>query len=362
MKHLRMKNILRCRPKPLWIVIPAHIVALGLSLCIFALPHHVIPQERKSLGVQSFRENVTAPVETAVSDISVEAMALTEASEAPVVIKDATRTSSAVLSGDFSEKFADKFITGDPVVTEDSYISENINIQVQDYYIEGTDGKKGISYFVADFYIRDISCLQNAFAKDKYGRNITEPMSKVMARADAKLMMNGDFYGVREGGICIRNGQLYSLGEIVRDIGVLYWDGTFKCFSSSAFDYETAMRDGAYQAWNFGPALLNEDGTPRTDLAEFYSDIIKNQPRSAFGYFEPGHYCFICVDGRSDISRGMTLPQLAKIAEELGLTQCYNLDGGQTAVLGFMKKLVNEPGAGSRDCSDYICVVDRVTE
>jgi exopolysaccharide biosynthesis protein len=39
---------------------------------------------------------------------------------------------------------------------------------------------------------------------------------------------------------------------------------------------------------------------------------VKN-PRSAIGYYEPGHYCFIVVDGRQNgYSDGMTLDELAQ--------------------------------------------------
>ena len=55
-------------------------------------------------------------------------------------------------------------------------------------------------------------------------------------------------------------------------------------------------------------------------------------PRSAVGYYEPGHYCFVVIDGRQPgYSKGATLMQLAQLFESLGCKEAYNLDGGKSA-------------------------------
>lgn len=187
-------------------------------------------------------------------------------------------------------------------------------------------------------------------------------MEKTAERTDAVLIMNGDYYGAHSPAICIRNGELYWEGDDETEIGVLFWDGTFQCFSKGNYDTWQLMRNGAYQAWSFGPALLDGNGHVREDFDRVYKSFSGPNPRSAFGYYEPGHYCFIVVDGRSEDSKGVSLSLLAEFSRRLGLKQCYNLDGGKTSVLGYMKQLVNEPGSGRRNCSDYLCIVDRVTE
>ena len=121
------------------------------------------------------------------------------------------------------------------------------------------------------------------------------------------------------------------------------------------------MANGAYQIWNFGPAMLDDNGQPRPEFDEIYEGIYGNQPRSALGYFEPGHYCFIVADGRTDDSRGLTMDQLGMVAQKLGCKQCYNLDGGRTSQLALCTQIVNNPVTGGRDCSDYLTIVDRVS-
>ena len=113
---------------------------------------------------------------------------------------------------------------------------------------------------------------------------------------------------------------------------------------------------GAYQAWCFGPSLLGEAGEK---LTQFRTDkrIGRSNPRTVIGYYAPGHYCFLAVDGRSERSSGMTLTDLSAFCESLGLALAYNLDGGQTSIMTFGGKVVNEPSDGGRKSSDiiYIC-------
>ena len=81
-----------------------------------------------------------------------------------------------------------------------------------------------------------------------------------------------------------------------------------------------------------------------------------HNPRAAIGYFAPGHYCFVVVDGRQKgYSEGMSLDELASTLASLGCQTAYNLDGGATAMMVFQGKLVNQPTNGGRTSSDIIC-------
>ena len=328
-----------------------HLIALGLALVLFALPHHVLPRSRASLGIVTSRDAApvaAAPVEAVPAAAEPEGEAPVDSAALP------TASAAPVRVGDFSEKFADKFIQGDPVFTETTYISRNLNISITEHY------QHRIRFYIADIYVRDISCFRTGFAKGEYGRNITENILKVAAREQGVLAINGDFYGIREGGVCVRNGELYYSDKVVREICVLYWDGSMRCFAPDAFDCEREIANGAYQIWNFGPAMLDEGGQPRADFDSIYEGIYGNQPRSALGYYEPGHYCFITADGRTDDSRGLTMDQLGLLAQTLGCKQCYNMDGGRTAQMAFCAQVVNNPVTGGRNCSDYLTIVDSV--
>jgi len=132
---------------------------------------------------------------------------------------------------------------------------------------------------------------------------------------------------------------------------VLYRDGVMKTFEVGTYDSEEIIAQDPWQSWQFGPALLDENGEPKT---EFNSELKEINPRCAFGYYEPGHYCFVVVDGRNELySMGATLRELAEIMHTLGCTAAYNMDGGNSAQMEFNGKTVNQ-NYGGRPIGDII--------
>ena len=85
-------------------------------------------------------------------------------------------------------------------------------------------------------------------------------------------------------------------------------------------------------------------------------------PRSAIGYYEPGHYCFVVVDGRQNgYAKGMNIPQLATLFEELGCTRAYNLDGGGSAVMVFNhERYSKQSNGGGRELGDILLIREPV--
>ncbi len=349
--------------KPVWMLCAAHVLALGVALLLYALPHHVIPHGEAAIGVVSTRGGSAVPSPDDRAFTGEEEQAAPDTEEAPQLTPQPTAeptpepTQDPASVGDFRDKFPGMFTSGDINITETSYQSPNLNVQINKLFNEAA----GAWTYVADIYIADISCLQTAFGKDTYGRGFTEWVTKIAERYESVVTMNGDYYGTRDTGVVIRNGTLYRDNKTTNDIAILYWDGHMEMFSADSFDAMTQINRGAYQSWCFGPSLLDESGNQVQIFNCGYSLIRKN-PRSAIGYYEPGHYCFVTVDGRNDDSKGIRMSQLADFMKSLGCTMAYNLDGGQTSLLAFGTQLVNDPSDGGRSSSDYIMVVDRVTD
>ena len=104
-------------------------------------------------------------------------------------------------------------------------------------------------------------------------------------------------------------------------------------------DMEAATARGIYQAWSFGPGLLDEEGQPKT---RFLSDVKGANPRSAVGYYEPGHYCLVVVDGRGQGgSAGLNMQELSQLFASLGCRAAYNFDGGATAVMADAEGMIS---------------------
>ncbi|WP_099469520.1 phosphodiester glycosidase family protein [Konateibacter massiliensis] len=255
-------------------------------------------------------------------------------------------------STDWGEKFASHF-TDTVIQTENSYSSPNLSITLEERAV--TINGSEVNYYIADIYVADITSFQTALAQDTYGTGYKDTIENMAEENNAILATNGDYYSYSKQGIVIRNGVVYRSTVTDADICVLYYDGTMKIFSGSNFDVEQAVADGAYQAWTFGPSLLAEDGGALSEF-DVSRRLQSKNPRTAIGYYEPGHYCLVTVDGREEDSAGMTLADMSELFEELGCNVAYNLDGGKSSVMTYEGEVVNNPVNGGRQSSDSIII------
>ena len=54
----------------------------------------------------------------------------------------------------------------------------------------------------------------------------------------------------------------------------------------------------------------------------------------------------------------MTMTQLSQLFYDLGCTEAYNMDGGQTAVMVYLDALKNIPYKGGRKTSDIVFIAE----
>ena len=232
------------------------------------------------------------------------------------------------------EKFAVHF-TDTAVSTDTTYSSPDLSVEVTQH-TQGS-GNDTVTYYVADVYMADLSSFQTEFAGGAYNPDgQREHLNTMSQRVGAILAMNGDSYCFNRSycnGLLVRNGTVYRNNPTTQDICVLYQDGAMATYSPSQFDPQAALEQGILHTWIFGPRLLDDNGKALADF-DTWDYIKKVHPRTALGYYEPGHYCFVTVDGRqSGYSRGMSLSELAQVFEELGCAAAYNMDGGHTVFM-----------------------------
>lgn len=72
----------------------------------------------------------------------------------------------------------------------------------------------------------------------------------------------------------------------------------------------------------------------------------RRNPRTGLGVDANGFLYVIVVDGRSDQSAGMNLPELQAYAANLRVTNAINLDGGGSSTLVVAQAVVNRPSDG----------------
>lgn len=246
-------------------------------------------------------------------------------------------------------------------MTDTSYQSPDLAIFLSKVY-DDTTFSSFVTYFVADIYVQDITLLRTAPA----GRDFTSTgIANVRQMAydnRALFAASGDYYAHNLQGtrapLILRNGVLYKQKVTTRyESCVLFRDGTMACYTPEELDPVALLSTGAWQGWTFGPSLLDQNGQPRTTIPNTYAGVDKKNPRCMLGYYEPGHYCVVLVDGRQPSKRysnGLTLLELAQLAADLGCTVAYNLDGGQSAQIYWQGQIYNHPTGGGRSISDIL--------
>lgn len=271
----------------------------------------------------------------------------------------ATPTPAVVDTGLLGGKYADKFTTGEVEQTDTSYKSANVSIDVQQI-VAGT-AEKPITYYLADIYIKDISSFRTGVALDFKDQNQGDRKNvmstlQLSQLTGALIAISGDNFAYHQS-IAVRNGvEWENKLPVFGDICVLYYDGTMETYPQELkrADVDAIYAKEPYQIWTFGPQLLVDGQVP----AQFANG--KANPLSAIGYYEPGHYCFVLVDGRQKgYSWGMTYTELAQVFYDLGCKVAFNLDGGDTAVMTYLGEWRSQPEASSpRDTSDILYIVE----
>ena len=239
------------------------------------------------------------------------------------------------------------------VSTDSEYKDENIHIVLNTYRYEDTN------IYVADVTLSDISYMQSAFASNTYGKNVTAKTSEIAESVNAILAINGDYYGARDSGYVLRNGEIYrTTSKSNQEDLVIDENGNFIIINEDEVSLEEI--DNALQVYSFGPALI-ENGEIAVSQNDEVGKAMASNPRTAICQLSELHYLFVVSDGRTNESEGLSLYELATFLKGLNVTTAYNLDGGGSSTMYFNGQVINKPTTSGRNIkersvSDVICI------
>ena len=213
---------------------------------------------------------------------------------------------------------------------------------------------------VATVTIKGDASIKTALADETYGRNVKAKTSTTAQSVNAVLAVNGDYYGARDAGYVIRNGQLLrsdSQDANQEDL-VIYQDGSFEVIREGDITAQELLNKGAVQVLSFGPALI-ENSQVAVDSSDEVGKAMASNPRTAIGIIDDKHYVLVVSDGRTDESKGLSLKELADFMKELKVTTAYNLDGGGSSTMYFNGQIINKPTTNGhnieeREVSDIV--------
>lgn len=234
------------------------------------------------------------------------------------------------------------------------YVSQTSKVIIQRKY----DATQPLTWFEADLY-GDL----DAGEMLRTVQNDPEKMGKVRVDAtetakkhNVVFAMNTDYYTYRVAvnnnrhtGIVIRDGRIlyddpYTEKQVTNsmfpnlDMLAFMPDGSLKVYHSWEKTAQEFIDEGVQTVYSFGPYLLLDGKVSE----RAYANNENKNPRCAIGMVEPGHYVAIMCEGRLKRSAGVTISYLAKMMRAKGCQVAFNMDGGQTAVMVFMGKQLNQ--------------------
>lgn len=318
-------------------------VLYGVLLFSFStyalLDTFVIPHPMQSVMASNVVAGTTSSIKESV-EAAIEEKLKSKDNSIGKVVNNTDAISGSTANKNTSNTLTDvQTVDGGTVIGE--YSDSNTSITLKQYRAYDSN------IYVADVTVSDASALKTALANNTYGRNITDTTSNMAEDNNAVLAINGDYYGARQSGYVIRNGNLYRNTSGNRDALVIKQNGEFEFVSEGETSAEELLQNGAYQVLSFGPVLL-EDGEISVGENDEVGMAMASNPRTAIGYLGNNHYVFVVSDGRTSESAGLSLYELASFMKELGVADAYNLDGGGSSTMVFKGEIINNPTTNGR--------------
>ncbi|MBQ9263633.1 MAG: phosphodiester glycosidase family protein [Clostridia bacterium] len=229
-----------------------------------------------------------------------------------------------------------------------------------------TKGNMGCDYWIATIKIQDPSQLRTA-SKSGFDRSDHVKGTTLAKRMNAVLAINGDYYSYTAKPFVLRQGQMFvNLLDGERDILLIDEDGDFHGLKLPQKEDITGVEaegETVYEiegkriinAFNFGPILVL-DGKVYEKMALRADMAAKDRKqRMAIAQSGPLEYKCICCGPPARGSYGMTLMDFAKLVAKQNVQIAYNLDGGDSTMMIFNGKKINDKkNKSTRDIVDII--------
>ena len=264
----------------------------------------------------------------------------------PKDLEAVIREAQTLLDGQDLIFKTDAKIKEDSVITY--YLDETI-LCITWQYMEGN-----AVYTCSEVKIAHPSQFRRFLSDGKFGSGKLYKATEMAETVNAVTASNGDYYAYRGYGNVVYNGQVKMADNQYLDTCYIDENGDmilvdyYQLYHQK--DVENFVEENKIRfSLAFGPILI-QDGDlvakhyyPLGQTDGFYS-------RAALCQIDSLHYMFVTLN-----RRGLNVTQFAKHLKELGVTNAYALDGGQTSTIVTGNKLINPVDyGGERETSDII--------
>lgn len=217
---------------------------------------------------------------------------------------------------------------------------------------------KGV-YTFAEVKIAHASQFRRFFSEGRYNSSIFLTPTDLSRSVNAVLASSGDFFGYREIGVVVNNGQVFrGKGHF---LDTCYIDDRGNLLFTMAGDI-TSVEDAqkfvdennVRFSLSFGPLII-KDGVCCVPEKYNSGEINGYYVRAALCQLGPLHYLVVTAHTEEPYYSLPKVSQFAERLQEMGIETAYCLDGGQTAAIILDHELVNHISYGAeREVSDII--------
>ena len=212
-------------------------------------------------------------------------------------------------------------------------------------------------YTFSEVKIAHPSQLRRFLAGGEYGSEVQLVTTEMARTVNAVVASSGDFYGFRQAGVIVYDGQVRRIHSKYVDTCYIDDQGNMLfSYAGQLPDMKSAQKfvdeNNIRFSLAFGPVII-DNGDPY--YVEEYSlgQIEDRYARAALCQKDDLHYVVVAVNSEGNYKRVATLYEFSEIIQGLDVKNAYTLDGGQTAVIVMNDKRINSVVYGSeRQISD----------
>ena len=218
---------------------------------------------------------------------------------------------------------------------------------------------KGMAVTCAEVKIMDISQFRRYLAGERFGSGKLMLSSEMAESANAVVACSADFYGFRPDGVMILDGTALRANRALPDLCFIKRSGDMLLyrgndFASVEYAQQFADENDILFSFSFGPVLI-KDGV-RCERYDYpIGELDRHYARSALCQLGTLHYLYTACNQEPGYGYTPNIGELTTMLLDMGVTQAYNLDGGQTSTVVMDNQVINTVNYGNqRKISDIL--------
>lgn len=201
-------------------------------------------------------------------------------------------------------------------------------------------------YSISEVKIADASQFRRFLSNGEYGSGARYLTSEMAASVNAVVAVNGDYYGIRQIGAVVYNGQLMRMEGRTMDSCYIDDQGDLHLVRAGQIVTEEKMKQFIEEnnirfSLSFGPILVENGKAVKIKNPYCVGEVDTPNPRAALCQKDTRHYLLVLCNEQYPYNSTHKMWTFAENLEKLGVKTAYNLDGGRSGALIMNDEKIN---------------------